>query len=461
MKRTTLIAAAVFAVLLVAVLMTREEKVNEGVPKLQLKPLGGDVTAVEMTGAFQAKLANESGAWKVNGFAADEAQVKGLTDALKDFHAQDFVTEKTEKHAELEVDDAKGTKVAVSTAQGPQWTLVFGKGAKGGGTYVREAKSSAVFTTTSPVAYQVKKNVGGWRKKAIVTAPMAEVVKATVTQPSGTFTVVNKDNAWALDPAPPPGFRYDPAAAQRLVQTATSLQAQDFADALGEQAATLALELKDGKKVGLKLGAKKPEGTVPLSVDGDPQVYLLPQWAADQLLKSQEDLRDTTLLAFEPEKVEKLSITAAGKSTVLAKSAGAWKVTEPKTPPAGFELDPAMVTSQLQRLRTLRAAKVVNGVADAAAGFGKPTAMVELQLAGGKKQLLKFGGETPGKELYVKGSADALTYSIGTHERQSLEQGVDLFKKRPPPDMSQIRGLEQLPPDVRRQLEAQLRQRTN
>ncbi|MBK7857380.1 MAG: DUF4340 domain-containing protein [Archangiaceae bacterium] len=461
MKRTPLIAAVVFAVLLAAVIFTREDTVNEGVPKLKLEPLGGEVTQVEVTGAFQAKLTSEGGAWKVNGFAADEAQVKGLTEALKDFHAQDFVTEKTEKHAELEVDDAKGTKVVVSTAAGPKWSLVFGKAAKGGGSYVREAKSSAVFSTNSPVAFHVKKNATAWRKKTITTAPAADVARVTVTQPSGAFTLVNKDATWALEPAPPPGFRFDPGAAQRYVQAATSLQAQDFTDALGEQVASIALGLKDGKTVTLKLGAKKADNTVPLSVEGDPQVYLLPQWSAEQLLKTQEDLRDTTLLAFEPDQVEKLTLTASGKSTVVAKSGGAWKVLEPKSLPAGFEFDPASVPGQLMRLKNLRAAKAVTSVADGAAGFGKPTASVELQLTGGKKQSLKFGGETPSKELYVKGSADALTYAIGAHERQAFEQGVELFKKRPPPDMSQMRGLEQLPPEVRKQLEAQLRQRNN
>jgi hypothetical protein len=463
-KKTTLIAIAAFAVLLVVVLATREDATNTnvGVPKLTLPALSGDVTAVELTGPSAAKLTQEGGAWKVNGFAADDAQVKGLTDALKDFRAQDFVTEKTEKWPELEVDDAKGTKMTVTTAAGPQWSLVFGKAAKSGGTYVRDAKSNAVFTTSSPVAYQVKKKVGDWRKKAIATAPTADVVKLTLTQPASTLTLVGKDGAWSMEPAPAAGFRFDAEAAKRLVQTATSLQAQDFADAFGEQAATLELELKDGKKVAMKLGAKRPEGTVPLSIEGDSQVYLLAQWTADQLLKGPEDLRDTTLLSFEPEKVTKLTLTAAGKTTALQKDGAGWKVLEPKKLPDGFELDPGQVSALLGRLRAMRATKAAAGVADAAAGLAKPTALIELTLEGGARQVLKFGGDTPAKDAhYVKGSADALTYTIGTAQRGSFEPGLDLFKKRPPPDMSQLRGLEQLPPDVRRQLEAQLKLRQN
>lgn len=462
MKKTTLIAVGAFAVLLAVVLATRETEVNEGVQKLSLPPLKGDVTAIDFTGPTPAKLVAENGQWKVNGFAADDAQVKGLTDALKDFRAADFVTEKTEKHAEYEVDDVKGTKMALTTATGPAWVLVFGKAAKSGGTYVREAKSNAVFTTQSPVAFHVKKGVSGWRKKGIATAPASEMMKVTVTQADGVLGLQRgADGKLELVPAPPAGFRFDESAAQRLVQQLSALTAQDFADSLGAQVATVDVELKGGKQLAMKIGAKQGD-TVPFSIDKDPQVYLLPAYATEAVLKKPEDLRELTLLgAFEPEKVTRVAISAGGKSTVLVKDAAGWKVVEPKTPPAGFELDPAMVQQQLQRFRALRGTKAVTGVSDAAAGFSKPSASVELTLEGGARQAFKLGSETPQKELYAKGSADALVYAVGAHEKQQLEQGVELFKKRPPPDMSQIRGLEQLPPDVRRQLEAQLRQRGN
>ncbi|MBL8949479.1 MAG: DUF4340 domain-containing protein [Myxococcaceae bacterium] len=461
MKKTTLLALALFGALLAVVMLTREDEtnLNVGVPKLTVPALNGDPTVVEVSGANAAKLTSENGLWKVNGFAADEAQVKSFTDALKDFKAQDFVTEKAERHAELEVDDVKGTKVTVSTAAGPRWTLVFGKAGKSGGTYVRDAKSNAVFTTNSPVAYQLKRKANDWRKKMITTALMADVTKVTVTQPSGVLTLVRKDDGWKLEPPPPADFRFDAEAPTRLLGAATMLQAQDFGDSLGEQVATLDLELKDGKKLQLKLGAKRPEGTTPLQVEGDPQVYLLAQFTADQLLKTTEDMRDTTLLAFDPAKVKTFTITAAGKTIALQKEGEGWKVTEPKKLPDGYEVDVATVSAALNRLKLMKASQLApDGVTDAAAGLTKPTAVVEVQLEGGAKQAMRFGGDTPAKDRhYVKGTADNRLYVIGTAQRASYEGGLDMFKKRPPPDMSQMRGLEQLPPEVRRQLEAQLK----
>jgi hypothetical protein len=459
MNKTTLGALAAFGALLAVVMVTRETKqVNEGVPKLTLAPLQGEVVGIELTGPTPASLKYENNVWTVGGKPADEAQVKQLTDALKDFHATDFVTEKTEKHAEYEVDDAKGVKMTLTATTGPGWSLVFGKAAKQGGTYVRDAKSNAIFITRSPLAFQAKKGASGWRRKNIATAAAGDIVKVHVKQESGELGLVKEGEAWKLDGAPPAGFRFDEGAARRLVQQLGALNAQDFSDDAVTPIATVDFETKDGKKLSLKLGAKTQANMVPLALEGDPQTYLLPAWSGDQLLKKLEDMRDTTLLSFDATKVNKLSISAGGKSTVLARNGADWKVVEPKTLPTGFEFDPNTVQSQLMRLRGIRGVKAVTDVPEAKTGLSKPVASVELSLEGGGKQQLKFGAEAPDKALYVKGSADNLLYAIGAHEKASFDQGLDMFKKRPPPDMSQIRGLDQLPPDVRKQLEAQLRQ---
>jgi hypothetical protein len=464
MKKTTLGALVAFVALLGIVMATREKQVNEGVPKLSLPPLQGEVTGIELTGPTPASLKFDSGAWTVNGKTADENLVKQVLDALKDFHATDFVTEKAEKQAELEVDDAKGVKMTLTTAQGPGWSLVFGKNAKTGGTYVRDAKSSAVFLTKSPLAMQVKKGTSGWRKKNITTATAADITKVKIMREGSELVLTKNGEHWQLgedivaqNPGKPPAFRFDEAAAGRVATSLAALNAQDFADEPVTPVATIEVTAKD-KTLHMKVGAKNPAGLVPFSVEGDAQTYLLPGWTGDQLLKKVDDFRDTTLFSFDTTKVSKLAITAGGKSTVIAKDGASWKVVEPKALPNGFQFDPNMVTTQLNRLHNVRGTKVVTDVPEAKAGLGKPVAMVEVDLEGGGKQQLKLGSETATKELYAKGAADNLLYAVGPYEKSQLEQGLELFKKRPPPDMSQMRGLDQLPPDVRRQLEAQLRQ---
>jgi hypothetical protein len=90
---------------------------------------------------------------------------------------------------------------------------------------------------------------------------------------------------------------------------------------------------------------------------------------------------------------------------------------------------------------------------------------VEVTVEGGPARTLRLGKEAPGvanggKELYARTTLDTLTYAVGDGARLRLAQGLDLFKRRPPPPSfagaGQMKGLESLPPEVRKQLEAQL-----
>jgi len=125
------------------------------------------------------------------------------------------------------------------------------------------------------------------------------------------------------------------------------------------------------------------------------------------------------------------------------------------------------VGTQLSWLRSLRGARLVEGaLTDAQAGLATPAMLVELTVEGEPVQTLRLGKEAPGaangaKELYARSSGDALTYAVSDAVRSRLAQGLELFKRRPPPSFAgaaqPLQGLESLPPEIRRQLEAQLR----
>ncbi len=467
MKKSTVIALGAFLVLLAAVLLTREDHVNVGVPKLTLPTLEqSSITSLELPGA---KLTFEAGAWSVASpgapekkFTADEGQVKYALTQLSELRAADFVTENTTKHAELEVDEAKGLRVKVNTAAGPALDVVVGKGAKSGGTYLRQASSNAVFTTKSTLNPALKKSVSTWRAKNIATVPLAEVAKISLAPVEGVgFTLVQDDQkAWALEGTAPADFRFDAAAAGRVAQSLTSLTAQDFADddaSLAEKHTIATLTRKDGKATAVHFGAKRPDGTVPVRVDGDAQVYLAGGYAIEQLPKHVDALRSTTLFSFAPEKVSRVTVSAGGKKTVVTRDGTGWKMVEPKVAP---QFDPAQVNAFIARLQAMRAARAAPEVTAAQAGVAKASPTIELTIDGAKPQTLRYGNEVGTGQLYVQGSADALVYVVGANEKASFESGVSLFNKPPPPpqNFGQMQGLDSLPPDIRAKLEAQLRQ---
>ncbi len=220
---------------------------------------------------------------------------------------------------------------------------------------------------------------------------------------------------------------------------------------------TFEVELKDGKKVVVRQGAADAAGLVPTRVDGDPQGYLVAADHSAQLRKRLVDLRDTHLVAFEPAKAKKLVIQAGGKKTIVANEGGTWRLLEPKQLPPGLEFDPARVMGQLGALKSLMAARVED-VSEAKAGLAKPSATLEVFVEGAATQTVKFGAAMPSGQLYVMGSADSLVYGIDAQERTRWEAGPELFKKLPKPDVGQMQGFENLPPEIRRQIEAQFRQ---
>jgi hypothetical protein len=493
MKKGTLIALGAFAVLLVLVLATRETQVSVGVRKLELPKLDkAQVTALELTGARNATLRKEREGWFVvdparpdTKYPADESLVTNAIEALGQVKNPDFITDRAERLTEYELDDAKGLKLKVLQDGAAAVDLVLGKAAKNGGVYLRKAGSNDVFAHQGGLDWSVRKEVKNWRKRQMVALKVEELSGLVLRSKEGesvTLKAGANPGEWSLAEGTqtPAGFRFSSQAAQQFAQQLVNLHAQDFLD--GEGAAdpvtgfadahdTVEAQLKDGKKVVLHLGrqleGKDGAATVAARVERDAQVYQLPQYVASQLRKRLVDFRDLSLLRFEPQKVTKLKVQSGGQTVVVVKEGEAWKVAEPKKLPDGFEFEPSQVGMQLAWLQGLRATRLVEGqVTDAQAGLGSPAVLVEVTVEGEPVQTLRLGKEAPGaangaKELYARTTIDTLTYAVGDGVRARLAQGLELFKRRPPPPSfagaGQMKGLESLPPDVRRQLEAQLR----
>jgi len=493
MKKGTLIALGAFAVLLVLVLATRERQVSVGMHKLELPKLDkAQVTAVELTGARGATLHKEGEGWSVvdpskpdTKYAADPNLVTAVVEALGEVKNPDFVTDRFARHPEYGLDDVQGLKLKVTRGDGPAVELVLGKTAKNGGVYLRKVGSNDVFAHQGRLDWTVRKELKDWRKRQLVALEVKDVSQLVLRSKEGesvTLKAGANPGEWSLAEGTrtPADFRFSAQVAQQLAQQLASLHAQDFlegaaaadsATGLAEAHDTVEAQWKDGKKVVVHLGrqpeAKDGPATVAARVDGDAQVYGLPQYAATQLRKRLVDFRDLGLFRFEPQKVSKLKVQSGGTAVVVVKEGEGWKIAEPKKLPDGFELEPSQVDMQLGWLRGLQGTRLVEGqVTDGQAGLASPAALVEVTVEGEPVQTLRLGREAPGaanggKELYARSTLDALTYAVGDGVRTRLAQGLELFKRRPPPPgfagNGHPQGLESLPPELRRQLEAQLR----
>jgi len=156
------------------------------------------------------------------------------------------------------------------------------------------------------------------------------------------------------------------------------------------------------------------------------------------------------VMSFEPEKITKMEIKMAKAKVTLQKSKeGKWNIAEPKKLPEGFEFDESQVQRQLTWLKNMQANKVE-------LGYFVPTGQsILLSDEQGKVFSFHLGKEDKKDQaVAVQGNIDSGIYMIPAHQVQRLEKGVDLFKKSKAPAMPQ--GLENLPPEMQRQLMEQM-----
>jgi hypothetical protein len=576
MKKSSLIAVGVFLLLLVVVLATREQKVSVGIRRLEPPPVAKDkVTTVEISGNKTAHLVKDGDNWFASDpqksparFPTDDTAVKGLLDAIPDFKGEDFVTDKKDRHADLEVDEKNGLRVKLKTGSAVALDVVFGKYATSGGYYVRLPGKDEVYATKSRLATAARKDLAGWRKRTFINAKPEEISSLTVKFTDNDTYTVEQDaekKVWALKDgtATPAGFRFDAEAAGRLASSLTSIRATEFLDdpakipaemlgldgphdvveAVTRDGRTLTLSFgrendpedqtnantlktnleavtgdKEGKVTREKLqavledasksedvkkaarrlldqpeafarldmgiygatpkddalskedleAASRTANTIPVRLAGDPQTYLVSSYVPKQIRKRLTDLRDMSLVKVEPDKATRLAITSGDKKAVAEKKDGTWTLVEPKTPPPGFEFDPGQVQSQVNMLKSMRGARLVEpSLPDAQSGIAKPSAVVQVDFQEGPPAVVKFGKDVEGaggaKEVFVKGTVDGALYAVGEYLKKRYDNPVDIFKKpAPPPNfggggMGGMQGLENLPPEVRRQLEAQMK----
>lgn len=421
-------------------------------------------------------------------FDAEASQVSMVLDAAASTTIGDLVSNKADKLASYQIDDENGQVVKMSTAKGTALELVFGRSAKGGGSSVRVPGSNDIFLTKSRLGIVTRKDLAAWRSKTLVAARGAEIVKVSTTLADGRRIVAEAQPAppadgaatakseWKLvEPAAvPAGFRLDPTQVTRIGTSVGGLRAQELAPdgTTEEQAgltgahATVEVVLKDGKTLVLHIGKENDKKLFFARRDGDPQLYLLSNFSGKQLLRTLDDLRDLSLLDGKADDVERVTVTGSAR-VVVARDGDAWKLVEPKEPPAEFDV--GQVASQVASLLRLKATRLALDAPGNAVAKAGP--VVEVAFKGGKVQTVRFGGpapntdgpatgDSPPREFYAKGGVDDLLYVVSASQRNRYDKPLELFKKpEPPPGMNggSIPGLDQLPPDVRKKLEEQLK----
>src|SRR5216117_1334600 len=99
---------------------------------------------------------------------------------------------------------------------------------------------------------------------------------------------------------------------------------------LDTPAADITLRLKDGRQLGLQLGAKNPTGVWAYARERDkPAVFVIPDSVLRDSTKPAVDFRDKTILSFERKDVTGLDLALRDDALSLNHVEKGWRITRP------------------------------------------------------------------------------------------------------------------------------------
>jgi hypothetical protein len=201
------------------------------------------------------------------------------------------------------------------------------------------------------------------RKGRVFAAEMGDVTAVEVKRGAEVLKFQREGDAWRM--LAPIATRADRGAVDELITSVVTAKADREISAnpaslaeygLDAPRAQVALTLKDGKQLGLQLGAKNPTGVWVYGREtGKSPVLALPDSVARDATRPVADYRDKTVLAFDRGNVTGLDITTPEETVGLESADGKWKLTRPTPRPA----DPDVVSDFLEKLGAARVKEFV------------------------------------------------------------------------------------------------------
>jgi len=204
------------------------------------------------------------------------------------------------------------------------------------------------------------------RKGRVFAVEPADVTDVEIKRTDATVKLKREGDGWQI--LAPVNARGDRGSIDETVTSVVTARMDREIDAapkslgdfgLDRPVAEVTLRLKDGKHVGLVLGAKSPTGVwVYARETGKPAVFVVGDSVLRDTTRPVADFRDKTVLAFDQREVTGLEIDTRDDKIALEQADGRWKLTRPRALPA----DSDIVRDFLEKLR---AARVKEFAADA------------------------------------------------------------------------------------------------
>ena len=353
---------------------------------------------------------------------ADETTVKSLLTALVDAEVQRTLDEVPADLTPFGLASPSVT-VRLTLKEGTAPQVLVGKNtAIGGKTYVRKGDDPKILLTASSLQFGLNKQPKDLRDKQLLTFQDDDVTRVVVKPAGGAaVTLLRKDkDDWTIEPG---NHRGDPTEVRSYLSALRSTRATDFPDDAPADLATygldsprLAVSVITGKEGAeatqtIVLGAEATQGSqkVVYAKRADrPTVYALGEWSLRNLSKTAGQLRDKTVLGFDPARVGRVVLERTDGATVtLVRGDAGWTLEGAET---DKKPNDAAISRFLDDVRDLRGTDVAAEPASDLAAFGldAPALRVTLTDKDGQAIGTVLGAKHDAKHYVMRSGAETV-----------------------------------------------------
>jgi len=304
------------------------------------------VSRITLTrGAAALTLDRSRSAWRIAtpiAAAADSAAVDGLLASLESVEASRFASERAADLSRYGLDRPR-LMVKVRSRRGER-RLAFGADTGGGEVYAKNSVDPAVMAVPKSALDSVNKTLADLRSKEIATIDADDAQRIAILRGQQRFEVQRVgDKRWQLSSPRP--LEADAQKIEDLLWALSGLRAQGFVDHPGPlasygleplRAAVTIYHAHRKQPVRLMFGGTAGTNRIYVKA-GDSTIYQAPADILTRLPASANDLRNLTLLSYEPGAISAIRAAYNDKTVVLKRDGTKWRLMQPTRRAANAE----------------------------------------------------------------------------------------------------------------------------
>jgi hypothetical protein len=259
------------------------------------------------------------------------------------------------------------------------------------------------------------------------------VEELRVRAADGSTTALKKEGGtWRI--VEPAAIDADESTVSSLVSTLTSADIQRALEPAPANLADFGLEpprysvgfraAGDAAMKTLRIGNKTPTGAdLYARVEGEPRVVLVSAYLDDSLNRTTFDLRDKTVLKFQRDAVDSVTMSVVKSPTVtLAKSADQWRLTSPVEARADFgAIDGLIGRVDLARMKSIVAPAEPSPADLKKYGLDAPQGRIVLG-AGSTRATLELGAKEGETSVYARDLSRPMVFTVDSSLLDDLKK---------------------------------------